>query len=96
MIEILDIKVNFAQGLIKNEEQIDLIVSFLNKSKNVLPFKKSQILFECANVLISQGDPKWQTKVIELLEQSTKLCDSEKQLEILGNMHLKVSECGGA
>lgn len=55
MIEILDIKVNFAQGLIKDEEQINLIVSFLNKSKNVLPFKKSQILFECASVLIGQS-----------------------------------------
>lgn len=55
MIEILDIKVNFAQGLIKDEEQINLIVSFLNKSKNLLPFKKSQILFECASVLMSQS-----------------------------------------
>lgn len=45
MIEVLDIKVNFAQGLIKSDDQIDLIVKFLNKSRNLMPLKKSQILF---------------------------------------------------
>lgn len=45
MIEVLDIQVNFAQGLIKNEEQINMIVNFLNKSVNLPVFKKSQILF---------------------------------------------------
>lgn len=52
MIEVLDIQVNFAQGLIKSQEQIDMIVQFLTNSKNLPTFKKSQLLFECANVLI--------------------------------------------
>lgn len=45
MIEALDIKVNFAQGLIKSEEQINMIVEFVDRSKNLSPSKKSQILY---------------------------------------------------
>lgn len=41
---------------------------------------------------MSREDTKSKIKVIELLEKSTNLFDSEKQLEILGNMHLNVSE----
>lgn len=92
MIEALDIKVNFAQGLIKSEEQINMIVEFVDRSKNLPPSKKSQILFYCANLFVSREDAKSKIKVIELLEKSTSLFDSEKQLEILGNMHLNVSE----
>jgi hypothetical protein len=44
MIELLDIKVNFAQGLIKTEDQINMIVKFLNGSKNLPNIKKSQLL----------------------------------------------------
>ena len=44
MIEVLDIKVNFAQGLIKTEDQINMIVKFLNGTKNLPNTKKSQLL----------------------------------------------------
>lgn len=32
MIEVLDIRVNLAQGLIKTQEQINMIVNFLDNS----------------------------------------------------------------
>jgi tellurite resistance protein len=91
MIEVLEIQVNFAQDLIKSEEQINMIVQFLSNSKNLPEFKKSQLLFECANVLIEEEKSKWRNKIIDLLEESTKLYVFEKQLEVLGNMYLKVS-----
>ena len=57
-----------------------MIVKFVNKSSNLIPFRKSQILFECANLFLTHPDLKWKKKVIDLLEQSTILFDSEKQL----------------
>jgi hypothetical protein len=91
MIEVLDIQVNFAQELIKNEDQIDMIVKFLANSTTLPAFKKSQLLFECANVLLAEPDLRWKKKIIGLLQESTKIYVSEKQLELLGSMHLTVS-----
>lgn len=42
--------------------------------------------------MMNHSDLKSREKVIDLLEESTRIYVSEKQLEILGNMHLNVFE----
>ena len=96
MIEVLEIQINFSQGLITTWEQMQKILCFLREKRAIPAYKKSEILFKCAETLLNEYKEvdkmpnSARNKVIELLDESTKLSINEKQLQMLGNLHLSI------
>ena len=90
LLHLLENKINFTDNLIKELEPILKIESFLEQHAHLHPHKIGELYYLSALALYDnhpEGEAN-QNKILQLLEKSANLCNTQKEWYLFSIMNL--------